>query len=153
MSSAKLCRENVPLLRMVSAWGLIPPVGRGYRTPAPGLARGLTNYGDADFALYLRRSFATSMGHSKAMLARPVIGIAQSASGFNNLWIALRQAAGSRELLNQVTGGESFVYLEPLRYRDRIKYFACQTGDHPNLRAPDMVPDAVEISRRSSRCA
>src|SRR2546422_1837292 len=49
-----------------------------------GLGRGLTNYGDADFALYLRRSFATSMGYSKAMLARPVIGIAQSASGFNN---------------------------------------------------------------------
>ena len=37
-----------------------------------GLARGLTNYGDPDFALYLRRSFATSMGYSKAMLARPV---------------------------------------------------------------------------------
>ena len=50
----------------------------------PGLARGLTNYGDPDFALYLRRSFATSMGYSKAMLARPVVGIAQSASGFNN---------------------------------------------------------------------
>jgi hypothetical protein len=27
-----------------------------------GLARGLTNYGDADFSLYLRRSFAKSMG-------------------------------------------------------------------------------------------
>jgi dihydroxy-acid dehydratase len=49
-----------------------------------GLARGLTNYGDADFALYLRRSFARSMGYSKEMLARPVVGIAQSASGFNN---------------------------------------------------------------------
>jgi dihydroxy-acid dehydratase len=49
-----------------------------------GLARGLTNYGDPDFALYLRRSFATSMGYSKAMLAKPVVGIAQSASGFNN---------------------------------------------------------------------
>src|SRR5881409_286351 len=49
-----------------------------------GLARGLTNYGDPDFALYLRRSFATSMGYSKAMLARPVVGIAQSASDFNN---------------------------------------------------------------------
>ena len=47
---------------------------------ARGLARGLTNYGDADFSLYLRRSFATSMGYSKAMLARPVVGIAQSAS-------------------------------------------------------------------------
>ena len=29
-----------------------------------GLARGLTNYGDAGFSLYLRRSFAKSMGYS-----------------------------------------------------------------------------------------
>jgi dihydroxy-acid dehydratase len=49
-----------------------------------GLARGLTNYGDRDFALYLRRSFARSMGYSTAALARPVIGLANSASGFNN---------------------------------------------------------------------
>src|SRR5581483_4006969 len=49
-----------------------------------GLARGLTNYGDRDFALYLRRSFAKSMGYSSAMLAKPVIGIANTASGFNN---------------------------------------------------------------------
>src|SRR5690242_15362824 len=49
-----------------------------------GLARGLTNYGDRDFALYLRRSFAKSMGYSKEMLAKPVIGIANTASGFNN---------------------------------------------------------------------
>ena len=49
-----------------------------------GLARGLTNYGDRDFALYLRRSFARSMGYSTAALARPIIGIADSASGFNN---------------------------------------------------------------------
>ncbi|HEU4367413.1 MAG TPA: IlvD/Edd family dehydratase [Methylomirabilota bacterium] len=49
-----------------------------------GLARGLTNYGDRDFALYLRRSFARSMGYSTAALARPIIGLANSASGFNN---------------------------------------------------------------------
>ena len=49
-----------------------------------GLARGLTNYGDADFSLYLRRSFAKSMGYSAEMLSRPVVGIAQTASGFNN---------------------------------------------------------------------
>jgi dihydroxy-acid dehydratase len=51
---------------------------------ADGLGRGLTNYGDRDFALYLRRSFARSMGYSSKALARPVIGIANSASGFNN---------------------------------------------------------------------
>jgi dihydroxy-acid dehydratase len=52
--------------------------------PDHGLARGLTNYGDRAFSLYLRRSFAKSMGYSNEMLARPVIGIANSASGFNN---------------------------------------------------------------------
>ncbi|HZQ73090.1 MAG TPA: dihydroxy-acid dehydratase [Burkholderiales bacterium] len=49
-----------------------------------GLAKGLTNYGDAGFSLYLRRSFAKSMGYSSDMLSRPVVGIADSRSGFNN---------------------------------------------------------------------
>ncbi len=49
-----------------------------------GLARGLTNYGDPDFAIYLRRSFAKSMGYSDAMLERSVVGIAYTPSGFNN---------------------------------------------------------------------
>jgi dihydroxy-acid dehydratase len=49
-----------------------------------GIGGGLTNYGDPDFALYLRRSFARSMGYSTKLLAKPVVGIANSASGFNN---------------------------------------------------------------------
>lgn len=49
-----------------------------------GVRRNLTNYGDPEFAAYLRRSFARSMGYSKDMLERPIVGIAQSASGFNN---------------------------------------------------------------------
>ena len=49
-----------------------------------GIARGLTNYGDPAFSLYLRRSFAKSMGYSSEMLGRPVVGIADSKSGFNN---------------------------------------------------------------------
>ena len=52
--------------------------------PDHGIARGLTNYGDRAFALYLRRSFIKSMGYSTALLERPVVGIASSASGFNN---------------------------------------------------------------------
>ena len=54
------------------------------KDPKHGLARGLTNYGDPAFSLYLRRSFAKSMGYSGEMLARPVVGIADSRSGFNN---------------------------------------------------------------------
>jgi len=49
-----------------------------------GFAGGLTNYGDRGFSLYLRRSFASSMGYSRQMLDRPIVGIAHSASGFNN---------------------------------------------------------------------
>jgi dihydroxy-acid dehydratase len=54
-------------------------------TPKPhGLGRKSANYGDRDFALYLRRSFAKSMGYSQAMLDRPVVGIVDTGSGFNN---------------------------------------------------------------------
>src|ERR1700704_4981466 len=49
-----------------------------------GFEHGLTNYGDRDFSLYLRRSFARSMGYSQEMLAKPVVGIAYTGSGFNN---------------------------------------------------------------------
>jgi dihydroxy-acid dehydratase len=49
-----------------------------------GLARGLTHYGDAGFAEFLRRSFARSMGYSNALLRKPTIGIASAASDLNN---------------------------------------------------------------------
>ncbi len=49
-----------------------------------GLSHGLTNYGDRDFSLYLRRSFAKSMGYSDEMLDRPIVGIVNTASGYNN---------------------------------------------------------------------
>jgi dihydroxy-acid dehydratase len=49
-----------------------------------GIANGLTNYGDRDFSLYLRRSFAKSMGYTTASLDKPVVGIAYTGSGFNN---------------------------------------------------------------------
>jgi dihydroxy-acid dehydratase len=52
--------------------------------PKSGLARNTANYGDKDFALYLRRSFAKSMGYSQAMLDRPVVGIVDTGSAYNN---------------------------------------------------------------------
>ena len=53
-------------------------------TERHGISRGLTNYGDQDFARYLRRSFARSMGLSRDMLDKPIVGIAVTPSGFNN---------------------------------------------------------------------
>jgi hypothetical protein len=46
--------------------------------------QGPTNYSDRDLSLNVRRSFAQSMGYSRAMLGKPVIGIAYTPSGFNN---------------------------------------------------------------------
>ena len=57
-----------------------PPQG----SPPKGLGRNVANYGDLDFALYLRRSFAASMGYSRTMLEKPVVGIADTASDYNN---------------------------------------------------------------------
>lgn len=53
-------------------------------TDPMGLDNGLTNYGDRDFARYLRRSFAKSMGYTGAALDKPIVGICTSESGFNN---------------------------------------------------------------------
>ena len=59
--------------------------GGGLTMAAPkGLDNGLTNYGDRDFARFLRRSFARSMGISRELLGKPVVGIAMTPSGFNN---------------------------------------------------------------------
>src|SRR5271168_1484647 len=52
--------------------------------PKHGLARNTANYGDKDFALYLRRSFAKSMGYSQAMLDKPVVGIVDTGLDYNN---------------------------------------------------------------------
>ncbi len=46
-----------------------------------GLRGSLTSYGDAGFSYFLRKSFAKSLGYSDDELERPVVGIANTASG------------------------------------------------------------------------
>ncbi len=53
------------------------------RGAAKGLDGGLTDYGDQEFARFLRRSFARSTGLTSQSLDRPVVGICHTASGFN----------------------------------------------------------------------
>jgi dihydroxy-acid dehydratase len=94
-----------------------------------GFANGLTNYGDRDFSLYLRRSFVQSMGYSRAMLAKPVVGIAHTASGFNNchrhfpeLLEAVKRgvlAAGALPIeFPTISLGEVFLEPTSLKYRN-----------------------------------
>jgi dihydroxy-acid dehydratase len=48
-----------------------------------GMRRGLTSYGDAGFSLYLRKAFIKAMGYSDDALDRPIVGIANTFSGYN----------------------------------------------------------------------
>src|SRR5690349_17696326 len=48
-----------------------------------GLRKGLTNYGDSEFSLFLRKAFIKAKGYSDDALTRPVVGITNTGSDFN----------------------------------------------------------------------
>ena len=50
---------------------------------ATGMRKGLTNYGDAGFSLFLRKAFIKGAGLTDHALERPVIGIADTGSAYN----------------------------------------------------------------------
>ncbi|HUC51333.1 MAG TPA: dihydroxy-acid dehydratase [Xanthobacteraceae bacterium] len=97
--------------------------------PVTGLSHGLTDYGDKDFSRYLRRSFAQSMGYSRAFLDKPVVGIAFTGSDFNNchrhfpeLLAAVKRgvlAAGALPLeFPTISLGEVFLSPTSLKFRN-----------------------------------
>ncbi|OZI30628.1 dihydroxy-acid dehydratase [Bordetella genomosp. 10] len=99
--------------------------------PKHGLARGLTNYGDIDFSLYLRRTFASAAGYSKEMMDKPVVGIAQASSGFNpchrnfpELVEAIKRgvlAAGGLPLdFPTISLGEAFLNPTSMKFRNLL---------------------------------
>ena len=51
--------------------------------PAQGLAAGTVNYGDKEFALFLRRAFIKGAGLSDEDLSKPIVGIIDTGSDFN----------------------------------------------------------------------
>ena len=48
-----------------------------------GISKGLTNYGDKGFSLFLRKAFIKGAGYTDSALERPVIGIANTGSAYN----------------------------------------------------------------------
>jgi dihydroxyacid dehydratase/phosphogluconate dehydratase len=61
--------------------------------PPTGVRRGLTNYGDPEFSMFVRGAFARGMGLTGEDLSRPVIGLAQTWSEFNPCHRHLREVA------------------------------------------------------------
>ena len=99
---------------------------------AAGLEHGLTNYGDRDFSLYLRRSFARSMGYSREMLARPVVGIANTASRLQQLPPPFPGAARGGEA-RRAGGGRAAG-----RIPDRVARRGVPQPDQPEIPQPDV---------------
>lgn len=50
---------------------------------ATGISKGLTNYGDRGFSLFLRKAFIKGAGYTDSALQRPVIGITNTGSSYN----------------------------------------------------------------------
>jgi dihydroxy-acid dehydratase len=48
-----------------------------------GLKKGLTNYGDEDFSLFLRKAFIKGAGYTDDALSRPIVAIANTGSAYN----------------------------------------------------------------------
>jgi dihydroxy-acid dehydratase len=53
------------------------------KPPAHGLRKGLTQYGDTEFSLFLRKAFIKGAGYTDDALDRPIVGIANTGSGYN----------------------------------------------------------------------
>ncbi len=94
-----------------------------------GLARQLTEYGDQEFALFLRRSFALSMGFTPQALGKPIIGIVNTYSELNNCHRGFRelaeavkrgvwQAGGLPLEFPVMSLGEVFLYPTSMLYRN-----------------------------------
>jgi dihydroxy-acid dehydratase len=75
-----------------------------------GYANRLTEYGDREFSLYIRRTFASSMGFSNETLDKPIIGIVNTFSELNNCH------RGFKELVEAVKRGVSAAGGLPLEF-------------------------------------
>lgn len=61
----------------------LPPAPSPADAESTGLRKGLTNYGDNGFSLFLRKAFIKGAGYTDSALDRPVIGIVNSGSAYN----------------------------------------------------------------------
>src|SRR4051812_23768725 len=65
--------------------------------PPRGLASRLVQYGDVEFAAYLRRSFARSLGLSDEAMGKPIVAIVDTSSDFNHCHRGMRDLIAAVE--------------------------------------------------------
>jgi dihydroxy-acid dehydratase len=117
-----------------------------------GIRRGLTNYGDADFSLFLRRAFIKAMGYTDDALARPIVGITNTYSDFNPCHATVPQLIAAVKRGVMLAGGlplefptisihESFawptsMYLRNLMALDTEQMMAAASANVPAIVLP-----------------
>ncbi|PSR85887.1 dihydroxy-acid/6-phosphogluconate dehydratase [Coniella lustricola] len=72
---------------------------------ATGMRKGLPNYGDPHFALFLRKAFIKALGYSEDALSRPIIGIINTFSAFNPCHANIPQLIDAAKRGVQLNGG------------------------------------------------
>jgi dihydroxy-acid dehydratase len=70
-----------------------------------GFRKGLTDYGDVDFSLFLRNAFIKGAGYGDDALSRAIVGIVNTASGYNpigaNLGKQTRKKGEKKEMASR----------------------------------------------------
>jgi dihydroxy-acid dehydratase len=69
--------------RSISSVSFTAVCRRNKSTKPRGLRAGLTNYGDPDFSLFLRKAFIKGAGYTESSLSKLIIGIVNTHSAFN----------------------------------------------------------------------
>jgi len=75
-----------------------------------GLRSRLTQYGDEEFALFLRRGFLKGAGYTDEALERPIIGILSTASDFNPCHGTAARLAEKVATGVRLAGGLPFIF-------------------------------------------
>lgn len=70
-----------------------------------GMRKGLPNYGDPHFALFLRKAFIKALGYSEDALSRPIIGIINTFSALNPCHANVPQLIEAAKRGVQLSGG------------------------------------------------
>src|SRR5215831_5955489 len=85
----------------ISVWGMVM---------AKGLRSRLAQYGDEEFALFLRRGFLKGAGFTDEALDRPIVGILSTASDFNPCHATAGRLADAAARGVRLAGALPFVF-------------------------------------------
>ena len=106
-----------------------------------GMQKALAQYGDPEFAVFLRKAFIKAMGYTEEALDRPIIGIVNTASDYNACHQTVPDliAAASRRMARAILG------LSPIQ---ALVFAVPATSTYQGLRCAS----SICMRSRTTRC-